>query len=85
MAAKNPHQQAQASGLRARLSRGLAGPDNAELARRVAALEEAVAESRRLNQRLSEVLDVVAEVLVPAADRDEEKLRAMLARIDKTL
>ncbi|MDP2712253.1 MAG: hypothetical protein Q8O56_13635 [Solirubrobacteraceae bacterium] len=71
-------------GLRARVARRANGPSNAELARRVSALEEAVTESRRLNQRLSEVLDVVAEVLVPAADRDEEKLRALLARIEKT-
>lgn len=84
MAANNTDKKKAGPGLRARVSRRVAGPSNAELTRRVAALEEAVTESRRLNQRLSEVLDVVAEVLVPASDRDEEKLRAMLARIDKT-
>src|SRR4051794_11821211 len=35
------------------------------LAARVAALEEAVEESRQLNQRLADVVDVVTEVLVP--------------------
>ena len=35
------------------------------LYKRVLALEQEVQESRRLNQRLSDVLDVVTEVLVP--------------------
>jgi hypothetical protein len=37
-------------------------------------LQAAVEESRRLNERLSDVLDVVVELLVPAVDRDEERL-----------
>ena len=41
----------------------------------------AVEEYRRLNERLSDVLDIVEELLVPAVDRDEEKLRALLAKI----
>ena len=52
---------------------------------RVAALEEAVEENRRLNQRLADVIDVVTEVLVPAADRDDERLQEALARLGKTL
>ena len=47
----------------------------------VAELQAAVAESRRLNERLSDVLDVMVEVLVPAVDRDEERLRESLAKL----
>ncbi len=60
------------------------GSADADLVRRIEVLEEAVAESRRLNQRLSEVLDVMVEVLVPAVDRDEERLTRLLASIDHT-
>ena len=55
------------------------------LAARVAALEEAVEENRRLNQRLADVIDVVCEVLVPAADRDDERLRQALKNLNQTL
>jgi hypothetical protein len=55
------------------------------LAARVAALEDAVEENRRLNQRLADVVDVVTEVLVPAADRDDERLRAALKNLNRTL
>ena len=44
----------------------------------VAELMESVEENRRLNERLSDVLDVVTELLVPAADRDDARLRAAL-------
>ena len=39
----------------------------------------AVQENRRLNRRVAELTDVVAELLVPLADRDEEKARELLA------
>ncbi|MEP7091912.1 MAG: DUF6752 domain-containing protein [Nocardioidaceae bacterium] len=55
------------------------------LAARVAALEAAVEESRQLNQRLADVVDVVVEVLVPAVDRDDDRLRTALANLGKTL
>jgi hypothetical protein len=58
---------------------------NPRLAARVAALEAAVEENRRLNQRLADVVDVVTEVLVPAADRDDERLRAALKNLNRTL
>jgi hypothetical protein len=79
------------AGLRARL-RSWRDPDDGPaaehgqgLAARVAALEDAVEESRQLNQRLADVVDVVTEVLVPAADRDDERLREALAQLNKTL
>lgn len=52
------------------------------LYKRVVALEKEIQETRRLNQRLTDVLDVVTEVLVPAIDRDDERLRAALARLE---
>ncbi len=58
---------------------------NGDLRSRVAALEEAVQENRRLNQRLADVIDVVTEVLVPAADRDDARMKAALNRLNKAL
>ena len=52
---------------------------------RVARLEAEVQECRQLNKRLAEVTDVVAEVLLPAEQRDEERLRARLANYERTL
>ena len=74
---------------RARSRRRRRAPMTAEqgrrLTERVAALEAGLEESRRLNQRLADVVDVVTEVLVPAADRDDERLRKALANLNKTL
>jgi uncharacterized protein YigA (DUF484 family) len=44
----------------------------------VAELMESVEENRRLNERLSDVLDVVTELLVPAVDRDDARLTEAL-------
>ena len=44
-------------------------------------LRDAVEESRRLNERLSDVLDVVTELLVPAVDRNEERLAESLKKL----
>lgn len=58
---------------------------SAALQGRIEQLEAAVDENRRLNERLSDVIDVVTEVLVPAVDRDDERLKAALGRLDQTL
>jgi hypothetical protein len=50
------------------------------LPRRILDLEAAVMENRQLNRRLAELTDVLAELLVPATERDEEKLTALLAK-----
>jgi uncharacterized coiled-coil protein SlyX len=50
------------------------------LPRRILDLEAAVMENRQLNRRLAELTDVLAELLVPATERDEEKLAALLER-----
>lgn len=52
-----------------------------ELRRRMAELEQEVYESRGLNRRLAELIDVVAELLLPATLPDEERLRAALERL----
>lgn len=69
-----------------RMKSALAGMrDVAELRRRVAALEEEMQESRRLNRRLAELTDVVQELLVPLAQRDEEKIKEYLDRYSSSL
>ena len=60
---------------------GTAAAQVAALTRRVAALEDEVQECRMVNRRLAEVVDVVAELLVPAMDRDDAKVAAALARL----
>ena len=46
---------------------------------RLAALEEEVQENRQLHRRVAELTDVVAELLLPVADRDEERITELLA------
>ncbi|WP_147455846.1 DUF6752 domain-containing protein [Nocardioides mangrovicus] len=65
---------------RARAALG-AGARLDALEAQVAQLADAVSESRRLNERLSDVLDVMVEVLVPAVDRDEARLKAALEKL----
>ncbi len=47
---------------------------------RLSALEAEVQENRQLNRRIAELTDVVAELLVPITDRDEERVREVLAQ-----
>jgi hypothetical protein len=44
----------------------------------IAELMSSIEENRRLNERLSDVLDVITELLLPAVDRDDERLTAAL-------
>jgi len=57
----------------------------AELDSEVQELRAEVQETRRLNRRLAEIIDVVQEVLVPAANRDDERLRRLLHEYSKRL
>jgi hypothetical protein len=50
---------------------------------RIGVLEREVQEARQLNQRMAELTDVVAEVLVPAADRDDKVLAERLATYNR--
>ena len=50
----------------------------AELRGAVAVLDEEMQEARRLNRRLAEITDVVQELLLPAAQRDDARLSERL-------
>jgi hypothetical protein len=53
----------------------------ARLEAQVAELLDSIEENRRLNERLSDVLDVVTELLVPAADRDDARVVEALEKL----
>jgi hypothetical protein len=67
------------------LRRRLVADQVRDLQARVARLEEDIAESRRLNERLSDVLDVVVELLVPAVQRDDARLDEALKRLNQSV
>ena len=67
-------------GLRDRLPGG-----GSELADRVARLEREVADLRRHNLRLAELADLVQELLVPMAQRDQERVDAAIAALQDGL
>ncbi|HET6939161.1 MAG TPA: DUF6752 domain-containing protein [Nocardioides sp.] len=50
------------------------------LRRRISRLEAEVQECRALNIRLAELTDIVTELLLPVAARDEEKLAGLLEK-----
>lgn len=55
------------------------------LEERVADLEADLTELRRHQLRLAELADVVQELLVPMAGRDEEAIRAAIARFQESV
>jgi flagellar biosynthesis/type III secretory pathway chaperone len=59
--------------------------DMVKLAARVTELEAEVQECRQLNLRLAELTDVVQELLLPVAQRDEEKLAELMERYARQL
>jgi hypothetical protein len=56
-----------------------------DLRRRVNRLEEEVQECRALNLRLAELTDLVTELLLPVAQRDEAKVTELLERYQRSL
>ena len=50
---------------------------------RIAVLEDEVQECRQLNLRLAELTDVVQELLLPVAARDEERIGAVLEKYSR--
>jgi hypothetical protein len=66
-----------------RLRAGLRGAGIGGLHERVAELEDEVQECRQLNLRLAELTDVVQELLVPLAQRDETRLAEAVERLEK--
>jgi len=53
-------------------------------ASRIADLEAQLMEERRLHRRVAELTDVVTELLVPATARDEDRVRAAIAKLDES-
>ena len=47
---------------------------------RLTELEEEIQECRQVNLRLAELCDVMMELLLPAADRDDAEVEAILGR-----
>jgi len=47
---------------------------------RLTELEAEIQECRQVNLRLAELIDVMMELLLPVADRDQEEVEAILAR-----
>lgn len=68
-----------------RVARFGTGAQLDELQERVAVLEEEVQECRQLNLRLAELTDVVQELLLPVAQRDEAKVAELMERYSKGL
>jgi hypothetical protein len=56
-----------------------------DLAGRVAALEADVLELRRHNVRLAEIVDVVQELLIPLASRDQARVDEAIEKFSKSL
>ena len=57
----------------------------AELRRRVTELENEVQECRQLNLRLAELTDLVQNLLLPVAARDEQRVAELTERYTKGL
>ncbi len=57
----------------------------AQLEQRVADLEADMSEMRQHNLRLAEIADVVQELLIPMASRDEVKVQEAIERFNKSL
>jgi hypothetical protein len=55
------------------------------LRERVAVLEDEVQECRQLNLRLAELTDVVQELLLPVAQRDEHRISEVLEKYSRGL
>ncbi len=53
--------------------------------RRIAELEADVAELQRHYARMAELVDVVTELLLPVAQRDEERIAEAIASFERSL
>jgi hypothetical protein len=52
---------------------------------RVERLEQELEADRQLHRRIAELSDVVAELLVPMQDRDEDRVNELLSQYRKTI
>ena len=76
---------ARGKGAARRVASLTAGRQVEELRARVAVLEQEVQECRQLNLRLAELTDVVGELLLPVAQRDEARVAEVMERYSKGL
>jgi hypothetical protein len=65
--------------------RPASGDAVSRLEQRVADLEADLAEVRRPHLRLAELTDIVQELLVPMASRDEDRIAEAIEQFRKTL
>jgi len=56
-----------------------------DLYTRISDLEAEVQENRNLNVRVAELVDLVAELMVPVASQDRERIEAALAKFESSL
>lgn len=56
-----------------------------DLRRRVKVLEDEVQECRAISLRLAELTDIVTELLLPVAQRDQARLDELLERYHRSL
>lgn len=68
-----------------RLTNPIRSAGTTALEQRIADLEADVAELRRHNLRLAEITDLVQELLLPLADRDEARTQAAIERFNESL
>ncbi len=68
-----------------RVARAVAGRRLDDLQQRLEHLEAEVQECRQLNIRLAEVTDLVEQLLLPMAARDEEKIAAAVEKYSRTI
>ena len=65
------------------LFRSMTGAE--DLRRRISVLEDEVQECRQLNLRLAELTDVVQEMLLPVAERDEARIAEVMDKYARGL
>ena len=68
-----------------RLARAVAGERLDQLHERLDDLAAEIQECRQLNLRLAEVTDLVEQLLLPMAARDEEKIAAAIEKYTRTI
>jgi hypothetical protein len=77
------------AGRRQRITRKLANAAGGgivdELLARIEALEVEVQESRQLNVRVAELVDLVTELLLPVATQDRAQIEEALAKFERSL
>ena len=68
-----------------RLARAVAGDRLDQLQQRLEDLQAEIQECRQLNLRLAEVTDLVEQLLLPMAARDEEKIAEAVEKYSRTI